>query len=280
MCLIDIILWIVSLIMISLIVPSVILGVVIFFEIKRGLIAEVFPDADLREVTLASFIGEVSNNQHRIKSNRDIFFWTMARWGLFFYGYLKSQKIIYGMLVITTSLLILLFFISPIVMVSKFNDYHFGAVFNVLGLMFYFYILVVSLILFDARHYLLPDPLNYLLLWGGIIGALLGISVISLEESVIAVIVVYLLLFGIRLSYQWAGKKDALGLGDLKLSAALAAWCGVEIIFSVLLFSVLLALSYIALKWIKQRVEIQIIPFGPFLGISGIIHYLILFLFR
>lgn len=248
---------VILIIIISLIAPIIVLGIVTFFEIKRGVITEGLPDVDL-----------ISSNVLSIRWRNTFFYWRI-----------KSQKATYGLLAIAILLLMLLLFISPIFTVSKLNDYNFDTVLGALSLMFYFYTLVASLILFDARYYLLPDPLNYLLLWSGVAGALLGISVISLEESIIAVIVVYLLLFGIRLSYQWMGKKDALGLGDLKLSAALAAWCGLEGIFSVLLFATLLALLYIALKQIRQRVRVRVIPFGPFLGISGIIHYLILFLY-
>ena len=243
---IGVILWPVLLILFSLFVPSIILGIVTFFEIKRRVVVE-----DLSPIS--------------------------CRYALFCWR-IKSQKTTYGLLVITSLLLILSFTVLQFFGISKLND--FDAVLNALALILYFYTLVVSLILFDARYYLLPDPLNYLLLWSGIIFAYLDVGIVSLEESIIAVILVYLLLFSIRLSYQWAGKKDALGLGDLKLSAALAAWCGLESTFSLLLLATLLALFYIALKRIWQRVQVQVIPFGPFLGISGIIHYIILFSFR
>ncbi|GGZ89979.1 hypothetical protein DC083_00405 [Ignatzschineria ureiclastica] len=255
---IDIILLIVLLLLISLIAPIIILGIVTFFEIKRGVIAKNLPAIDLMRPDLSS----------------------IRWWSTFFYCRIKSQKATYGLLAIVILLLMLSLFTAQVFTVSEFNDYNFDEVLVALGLISYFYTLVASLIVFDARYYLLPDPLNYLLLWSGVVVALLGISVISLEESIIAVILIYLLLWGIRMSYQWAGKKDALGLGDLKLSAALAAWCGLEAIFSVLLLATLLALSCIVLKQIRQRVRVQVIPFGPFLGISGIIHYLMLFSFR
>lgn len=168
-----------------------------------------------------------------------------------------------------------------------------------------FLILLMPLILFDLRYYLIPDPLLYPLLWCGILLSLLQLGSVALESALLGVMGGYLLF---EVCY-WSGvlfvRREIMGRGDIKLFAALLAWVGVQNLSQLLLLSALLGLGYgflITLKGIllqrraeklegslkrapegglERALEVKIaknlgdkvIPFAPALGFSGIILY-------
>lgn len=156
-----------------------------------------------------------------------------------------------------------------------------------------FLLLLVPLILFDLRYYLIPDPLLYPLLWGGICLALFHLGAIDLESSLLGVMGGYLLF---EVCY-WSGvlfvRREIMGRGDIKLFAALLAWLGVQSLPILLLLSALLGLGsalsirlrYSLLRRVsgelseerkqvaQEKVEGKMIPFAPALGFSGIILY-------
>ncbi len=272
------------------IIPLVILGIVTFFEMRRGfLITHLVPHCFNSQLLLNSVEITVDmedhNNHfkdHNVRTNSDMFLQSFRENIRYIFHRIKMQKKMYGLLIVTTLMITISLFLLGIRedhphFVNYFVNFNMDfSVFYTWWLFFYFYIVVSALMLFDARYYLLPDPLNYLLLWSGVIVALLGMRDITLESSVIGVIVTYLLLSTLSLSYRSVGMRDAIGRGDIKLSAALAAWFGVESIFILLLLASLLAMLYLLGRWIYYGYRERKIPFGPFLGISGIIHYSIL----
>lgn len=160
-----------------------------------------------------------------------------------------------------------------------------------------FLLLLMPLILFDLRYYLIPDPLLYPLLWCGIFLALLQLGPVALESALLGVMGGYLLF---EVCY-WSGiffvRREIMGRGDIKLFAALLAWVGAQNLSQLLLLSALLGLGcgfFITLKGIllqrraerlegslKRALEVKIaknlgdkvIPFAPALGFSGIILY-------
>ncbi len=258
-------------------IPWIILTIVAIFEVRRGVVTIL--STDLSFTTPLPNVTDGSGDAP-IEYQREGAHLSIKTWAFFLYERLKRQWRCYGLLVI----ILLLLMLTPLLRVDSLGDYclmfcDWGKSGFSLFVMLYFYILVASLMLFDARYYLLPDPLNYLLLWGGIIAGLLGASSVTLKMSIIAIVVVYLLLWGLRTVYCCLGRKEALGLGDLKLSAALSAWVGLEASFTLLLLATLLALLYLGGQRFYGKVVQAIIPFGPFLGISGIIHYTLIFSF-
>ncbi|MDM1545442.1 prepilin peptidase [Ignatzschineria indica] len=160
-----------------------------------------------------------------------------------------------------------------------------------------FLLLLMPLILFDLRYYLIPDPLLYPLLWCGILLSLLQLGPVALESALLGVMGGYLLF---EVCY-WSGvlfvRREIMGRGDIKLFAALLAWVGVQNLSQLLLLSALLGLGYgffITLKGIllqrraeklegelERALEVKfaknlgdkVIPFAPALGFSGIILY-------
>jgi leader peptidase (prepilin peptidase) / N-methyltransferase len=70
-------------------------------------------------------------------------------------------------------------------------------------------------------------------------------------------------------------KTDAMGGGDIKLSAMLGAFLGWKAIIFVFFSSSILALVYaVALRVSKRQDEDKTIPFGPFLSMGAIIYWL------
>lgn len=140
----------------------------------------------------------------------------------------------------------------------------------------YFLSLVLGLMIFDARFYLLPDPAVYLLLWGGIFYSLLPISPQILEKAVWGVIASYLVMFTLYVIGRIYYRQEVIGRGDLKFSAAIGAWIGVDYIDYFLLGSALIGIFGAMFLFLKNARNLQsAIPFGPSLGFSGIILYFI-----
>lgn len=141
---------------------------------------------------------------------------------------------------------------------------------------FYFLALLLSLMIFDAKYYLLPDPLVFSLLWGGILLSLLGLSSLTLSAAIWGVIYAYGVMLLVYLLGLWRYKREVLGRGDLKFSAAIGAWVGGNNIAEFLFLGAILGLCYGFLEGFKFSLKTEKgIPFGPSLGFSGIILYFI-----
>jgi len=136
--------------------------------------------------------------------------------------------------------------------------------------------LLISLFLIDFDTQLLPDDLNYLLLWIGIGVALLGWG-IPLTSSVYGAIFGYLALWSVVCLYYLLTGKIGMGNGDFKLLAALGAWFGVEYLFALILLSSLVGSVIGSLLLLVGRLANKDIPiaFGPFLAGAGLLAMLV-----
>lgn len=129
--------------------------------------------------------------------------------------------------------------------------------------------LLISLTFIDVDHYLLPDSLNYLLLWSGLLVHLL-ISPDRLESAVMGAMAGYLSLWSVYWGFKLLTGKEGMGFGDFKLLAALGAWLGWQMLpLIVLLSSLVGAVLGIAMIVVKGRDHQKPIPFGPYLAIAG-----------
>lgn len=129
--------------------------------------------------------------------------------------------------------------------------------------------LLICLTFIDVDHYLLPDPLNYILLWGGLLFHLLLMPA-GLADAVIGAIAGYLSLWSIYWGFKLLTGKEGMGYGDFKLLAALGAWLGWQMLpLVILLSSAVGAVFGIAMIVMKGRDHQKPIPFGPYLAIAG-----------
>jgi leader peptidase (prepilin peptidase)/N-methyltransferase len=133
--------------------------------------------------------------------------------------------------------------------------------------------LLVVQFLIDFDTQLLPDDVNYPLLWGGLIAAATGLSTAPLRSAVWGAIWGYLSLWMVFHVYRILTGKEGFGYGDFKLLAGLGAWFGGEYLIAIILLSsivgsliggVMLLVGKLAHKNIP-------IPFGPYLAGAGLL---------
>lgn len=133
--------------------------------------------------------------------------------------------------------------------------------------------ILVAQFFIDFDTQLLPDDLNYPLLWLGLIVAALGWTAIPLKSALWGAVFGYLSLWIIYQAHHRLTGKEGMGHGDFKLLAALGAWFGAEFLVAiVLLSSVVGALLGIVLIIVGKIANRDIpIPFGPFLAGAGML---------
>ena len=132
--------------------------------------------------------------------------------------------------------------------------------------------LLICLFLIDFDTQILPDDLNYVLLWLGLLAAATGWTV-PLASAVWGAALGYLLFWGIFQAYRLATGKEGMGYGDFKLLAALGAWFGADYLLAiVLLSSVVGAVIGILLLVVGKLANKEIpMPFGPYLAGAGLL---------
>lgn len=155
--------------------------------------------------------------------------------------------------------------------ISAYCAWHFGFGFW-LGTVLVAVWLLIALAMIDFDTTLLPDSLNYLLLWLGIMAAWAGISPVALPDAVLGAAVGYLSLWSLYWAFKLLTGKEGMGYGDFKLLAALGAWLGWQYLPLVILLSSLVGAVVggllLATGVVKRD---QGIPFGPYLAGAGLI---------
>ena len=122
----------------------------------------------------------------------------------------------------------------------------------------------------DARTFLLPDPITWGAVACGIVAAALLDAAhpwVSAAEAVARAGGIAVLLALFRNGYAWIRRSEGLGLGDVKLAAAIGAWLPVEVIplcFGLATSSALLVVMFARLNG-QSVTRATRIPFGAFL---------------
>jgi len=126
---------------------------------------------------------------------------------------------------------------------------------------------LVVLAFVDARTKLLPDVLTLPLLWLGILIQLFPETrTVGLELSVIGAVAGYLPLWLFAWLYKLIRGRAGLGMGDLKLLAAMGVWSGPFVLPQVLLLAALLAIAVFVIERLVHRSAggfHEERPFGP-----------------
>ena len=140
--------------------------------------------------------------------------------------------------------------------------------------------MLFSVAVIDFKENIIP---NRLLLTMAEIGLLLtfiyGISDINLAMDMLLGLLVGTVIFGIlTLLGRLVSGKDAMGMGDVKLMAALGLFFGSSNILAISIISFLLgAIISIILILSKKRKIDDYIPFGPFIVIAAYISIFVPF---
>lgn len=129
--------------------------------------------------------------------------------------------------------------------------------------------LLLICIIIDSRHQLLPDALTYTLIWSGLVSGYLGLSALTVSESLLGIIVGFLLLWLPARCFKLIKGIHGLGHGDIKLMAGLGAWLGASILPAVLFWASLCGLIYWRFKHHYSVGRHRSIAFGPFLASAG-----------
>ncbi len=133
--------------------------------------------------------------------------------------------------------------------------------------------LLLCQFLIDLDTQLLPDSLNYLLLWLGLLAAATGLTPVPLGSAVWGAIFGYLSLWLVYHGYRLATGKEGMGYGDFKLLAALGAWLGAPYLVAIILLSSVVGSVLAGLLLLTGRLAHKDIPisFGPFLAGAGLL---------
>lgn len=124
---------------------------------------------------------------------------------------------------------------------------------------------LILLSVIDIKWYLLPDVLTQLVLWGGLLFNYWS-RWLPPSQAIIGVILGYLSLRGLSFLYIFLRGVEGMGRGDVKLFAALGAWCGWQSLPIVAMLAATLALAYAVCTRKSLKTAI---PFGPWLALGG-----------
>ncbi len=141
------------------------------------------------------------------------------------------------------------------------------------------------LLIVDFKTLMLPDGLNYFLLWTGLLFSTFDIYIlkgINLQDSVWGAIIGFLILWTLSTVGEKIKGVSVMGDGDLKLISAIGAFIGFKgVIFTIFLSPFIGILTWVYFK-LKGNKEPEF-PYGPALIISswmylyngkGILNYL------
>ena len=128
----------------------------------------------------------------------------------------------------------------------------------------------------DSRLLLLPDELVFALLWSGL---LLGeyFPLTDTQSRIAGICFGYLALFMLNALYRCWRKTEGIGGGDMKLLAAIGAWCGWQTLPCVVVIAAVLTLSVLCCQR-KILVTLQEnipLPFGCYLSVAGWICFVL-----
>ncbi|NTU98737.1 prepilin peptidase, partial [Candidatus Falkowbacteria bacterium] len=130
-------------------------------------------------------------------------------------------------------------------------------------------LLLLALIDWDTT--LLPDWVVLPLALAGLIGSHAGFTGQSLFVGAASAAVVLGLFGGLAWAFQRIRGTSGIGGGDLKLLAALAAWWGVvDVLYMMILASMVTVLWNLAWRWFKGFSPEAEWPFGPAIVIAAL----------
>lgn len=129
---------------------------------------------------------------------------------------------------------------------------------------------LIALSIIDWHHFILPDAVTLPLLWLGLLYHLL-FDDSGLSAAVMGALLGWLFLWLLYWGFLAAYGLEGLGYGDIKLFAALGAWCGWQ---ALPLIATLASLSGLILFTYAYGVKKTVgahcrQPFGPSLSIAG-----------
>jgi leader peptidase (prepilin peptidase)/N-methyltransferase len=129
---------------------------------------------------------------------------------------------------------------------------------------------LIVLTMIDFQTMLLPDEITLPLMWAGLLLALFDVSPITLKTAVLGAVFGYLFFWLLFWIFKILTGKEGMGYGDFKLTAAIGAWGGWQIL-PVTIFGAAILASIFGIIFIFLKNKGKSIPFafGPYLALSG-----------
>ena len=145
--------------------------------------------------------------------------------------------------------------------------------FNLEGLLAVGFLLtLLALAAIDYQTRLLPDIITIPLIWIGLIVSYYNIFT-NIETAVVGAICGYLFLWLLYHGHRIITKRDGMGYGDFKLTAAFGAWFGFKAIPIILFLAALIGLFFaLTSSRLRNNPRSEILAFGPALCISAAIY--------
>lgn len=123
---------------------------------------------------------------------------------------------------------------------------------------------LLTLIVADFEHYIIPDEIHYVLLP---LGAIYRFATGAQWPEILSGLALGLGIgFSLRFGYRMFRHKEGLGLGDVKFLAVAGLWLGMKPLVPFLFFSGVLGVAT-ALLWRALR-RGTVFPFGPALAVA------------
>ncbi len=142
-------------------------------------------------------------------------------------------------------------------------------------------LILLSISIIDYYHLWIPNSIiKIAVVFGFFISIFSSIInnqnlLINIIECVISGLLGYLIIIAIMQIGELIFKKPSMGLGDAKLTGVLGLWFGFPGVLVVIWLSFLLAGGFIVFGLISKTIfKGQLIPFGPFLSMSGFLIWL------
>lgn len=131
----------------------------------------------------------------------------------------------------------------------------------------------IALAFIDQATGYLPDDITLPLMWAGLLFNAAG-TFAPLFDAVIGAAAGYLSLWLIYWAYRLATGKEGMGFGDFKMSAAIGAFLGWQLLPLVILLSSVVGLAFGVLQMVAARRGWDgafRFHFGPYLAIAAIV---------
>lgn len=124
---------------------------------------------------------------------------------------------------------------------------------------------LLALLVLDAEHFWLPDALTLPLLGLGLL-----LAPFPVEQRFLGAALGGGAMLAVMLGFKAIRGRDGMGLGDVKLTAALGAWLSPALLPPLILLAALLGLGVAGLLWRRRGAEgAQRIAFGACLAAAG-----------
>ena len=125
----------------------------------------------------------------------------------------------------------------------------------------------------DAKSRIIPNKILLVLLGIRAIWLILELvlysqAFIELISSAMGGLIIGFILF----IFAYAISKKGIGMGDVKLISVIGFYTGVSVLYSIILFSLILCILYSVVQMLRKKITAKsFVPFGPFVAMGTII---------